>query len=128
MKLLLDTHATLWFMLGDKQLPERIRNSIANPLNDVYASAVCALEIATKYRIGKLPDAAELAQNFVEIVMAQGFLGLPISLEHARMAGGLIHRHRDPSDRLLIAQALIDDAYLVSNEVLFDEFGVKRMW
>jgi len=127
-KLLLDTHALLWFLLGDDNLPARVRKSIADPANEVFASAVCALEIATKYRIGKLPQAVALAQDFVRLVQTQGFTGLPIGLEHARFAGSLQHAHRDPFDRLLIAQAIVDDLHLASNETLFDDFGVKRFW
>ena len=128
MKLLLDTHALLWFLLGDEKLPSQVRALIADPRNEVFASAVCALEISTKHRIGKLPEGAALAHDFASLVQAHGFTGLPIGLEHARFAGSLQHAHRDPFDRLLIAQAIVDDLHLVSNETLFDDFGAKRLW
>jgi PIN domain nuclease of toxin-antitoxin system len=86
------------------------------------------MEVATKFRIGKLPDAAFLAQNFEAIVAGQGFDGLAISLHHARLAGELNIPHKDPFDRLLIAQAQVEDMVLISNEALFDGFAVKRLW
>ena len=128
MKLLLDTHALLWFLAGDEKLPARVQDAIVDPLNTVFISAVSAIEIATKNRIGKLPQAGDLARDFIGVIQAQGFVGLPVGLEHARFAGSLQHAHRDPFDRLLIAQAIVDDLQLVSNQVLFDDFGVKRFW
>jgi len=84
--------------------------------------------VATKFRVGKLPDAAFLAQNFGAIVAEQGFDGLAISVHHARLAGEMNIPHKDPFDRLLIAQAQAEDMMLVSNEALFDGFAVKRLW
>jgi PIN domain nuclease of toxin-antitoxin system len=86
------------------------------------------MEVATNYRIGKLPDAALLAQNFEAVIAGQGFDELAISVRHARLAGEMNIAHKDPFDRLLIAQALVEDMVLVSNEGLFDEFAVKRLW
>ena len=128
MKLLLDTHALFWFMRGNVKLPAAVRDAVANPANVVFASAVSAMEISTKHRLGKLPEGAALARDFVAIIREQGFIGLPVGLEHARFAGSLRHAHRDPFDRMLIAQAIVDDLQLASNEALFDDFGVKRIW
>lgn len=128
MRLLLDTHALLWFAAGDESLSHAAREAVCDYANDVFVSAVSAMEIATKHRIGKLPGGAVLAAQFVETVDALGFTGLPIGLEAARMAGAMLHAHRDPFDRLLIAQALTEDCLLVSNEKIFDEFGVRRLW
>jgi PIN domain nuclease of toxin-antitoxin system len=86
------------------------------------------MEVATKFRIGKLPNAALLAQNFEAIVAGQGFDSLAISVHHAKLAGEMNITHKDPFDRLLIAQAQAEDMMLVSNEVLFDDFAVKRLW
>ena len=86
------------------------------------------MEVATKFRIGKLPDAALLAQDFEAVVAEQGFDELAISVHHARLAGGMNISHKDPFDRLLIAQAQAEDMVLVSNEALFDGFAVKRLW
>lgn len=128
MRLLLDTHALIWWLAGDGALSERARVAIADEDNSVAVSAASAMEVATKYRIGKLPDAALLAQDFEAILAGQGFSELPIEVRHARLAGELNIPHKDPFDRLLIAQAQSEDMVLVSNEALFDGFAVKRLW
>lgn len=86
------------------------------------------MEIATKFRIGKLDVTPTLAEHFCEEVEGRGFLVLPISAGHAQRAGLLAIPHRDPWDRLLIAQAQMDGLWLASNEKLFDQFGVSRYW
>lgn len=96
--------------------------------NEILVSAVSAMEVSTKFRLGKLPDAEILAQDFESIMEAQGFIELPISIRHGRIAGNLQVAHKDPFDRLLIAQSLADDIPLISNETLFDDFGVTRVW
>ena len=78
--------------------------------------------------IGKLPRATHLATRFAEHVRREGFLELPISLEHAERAGNLPGQHRDPFDRMLIVQAQVEDLVLVSNETAFDSYGVQRLW
>jgi len=128
LNLLLDTHALIWWLAGDPALSPRAREAIANEANPVAVSAASAMEVATKARIGKLPDAALLAQDFEAIIAAQGFDELPITVRHARMAGAMAIPHKDPFDRLLIAQAQAEDMVLVSNEALFDGFGVTRIW
>lgn len=128
MNLLLDTHALIWWLAGDPALSPRAREAIANEANPVAVSAASAMEVATKVRIGKLPDAALLAEDFEAIIAAQGFDELPIAVRHARMAGAMAISHKDPFDRLLIAQAQAEDMVLVSNEALFDGFAVKRIW
>ncbi|OYU14798.1 MAG: PIN domain nuclease [Alphaproteobacteria bacterium PA4] len=128
MKLLLDTHALIWWLAGDAALSRRAQDAIADEANSVAVSAASAMEVATKFRIGKLPGAALLAQDFEAIVAAQGFAELPISVSHARLAGEMKIDHQDPFDRFLIAQALADSMVLVSNEALFDRFAVQRLW
>ena len=128
MKLLLDTHALIWWLAGDAALSLRARDTIADEANIVLISAASAMEISTKYRLGKLAKAALLAQDFEAIVAAQGFSELPISVRHARLAGQMNIAHKDPFDRLLIAQAQADGLVLVSNEALFDSFAVQRLW
>jgi PIN domain nuclease of toxin-antitoxin system len=93
----------------------------------VYVSAASAWEIATKVRIGKL-DWSDAAGSVRAYSLSQGFRELPISLEHAERAGQLAIQHRDPFDRMLIAQAQAEDLSLVSNEALFDDAGVRRYW
>lgn len=128
MRLLLDTHALIWWLAGDDALNRKARDAIADVANGVFVSAASAMEVATKFRIGKLPGAALLAQDFEGIVAEQGFAELPITVHHARLAGEMAIAHKDPFDRLLIAQALAEDMVLVSNEVLFDAAAVKRLW
>jgi PIN domain nuclease of toxin-antitoxin system len=128
MRLLLDTHALIWWLLGDASLSAAAFSAIADPANDVFVSTASAWEISTKYRIGKLPNAAILATDVAGIVSAQGFGELPISIRHGQIAGNLPRIHKDPFDRMLIAQAVAADMTLVSNEALFNAYGVARLW
>ncbi len=128
LRLLLDTHALIWWLAGDEALSRKARAAIEDETNSVAVSAASAMEIATKFRIGKLPGAALLAQAFESVVATQGFSELAISVRHARQAGEMNIAHKDPFDRLLIAQALGEDMVLVSNEAVFDGFGVRRIW
>jgi PIN domain nuclease of toxin-antitoxin system len=127
-RLLLDTHAFLWWAFADPKLSRRARIAIDDAANEVFVSAVSAWEIATKHRIGKLPDAGAIADDIPQAVAAEGFNELPLSIRHAQRAGSLGGQHRDPFDRMLIAQAMIDDLTLVSNERSFDAYAVKRLW
>lgn len=128
MKLLLDTHALLWWLAGDAvNLTKAARYAIAHEDNGVYVSAASAWEIATKQRIGKL-DAGVLSAQMTRVVAQQSFIALDISMDHAERAGALAGAHRDPFDRMLIAQAQAENMTLVSNETAFDSFGVTRMW
>lgn len=128
MRVLLDTHALIWWLAGDKSLTARARQTIRDEDNEVFVSAASAWEVATKYRIGKLPGAGPLAVDFAREIRQQRFVGLPISLEHAQVAGNLSGEHKDPFDRMLIAQALEEKMALVSNDRVFDAFGVQRVW
>ena len=128
MNLLLDTHAFLWWLDGDRRLRKKARDFIADEENAVYVSAASAWEIATKYRIGKLPGAAEVAHSIAQITSSQGFLSLPITIRHAQHAGLLPGDHRDPFDRMLIAQSLQESIPIVSNDRVFDNFGARRLW
>jgi PIN domain nuclease of toxin-antitoxin system len=128
LNLLLDTHAFLWWLLGDLSLSAPARDTIGDTRNDVFVSAASAWEITTKVRIGKLPDAIAIAVDLAAAVEAQGFVTIPVSFAHGLMAGALPGPHRDPFDRMLVAQAMADDMVLVSNERRFDAYGVRRLW
>ena len=128
MKLLLDTHALLWWLDGDQHLSPTARALIEDDNTVVFVSAASAWEIATKVRIGKLPGAVEVAEQFMEIIASQNFKALDISVAHARLAGLLPGEHRDPFDRMLIAQSQMEGLPLVSIEQLFDHFGIRRIW
>lgn len=125
--LLLDTHALLWWATLDPSLSRKAKRAIADDQTDVFVSAASAWEIATKVRLGKLEWPAE-AGPVSAYVLGQGFRSLPISLEHAERAGQLPIPSRDPFDRMLIAQAQMEDLWLVSNEEGFDAAGVRRYW
>ena len=99
-----------------------------DPDNDIIVSAASAWEITTKYRIGKLSGAAAVAQDVAGAIASQGFEELPITVEDAERAGGLPGSHRDPFDRMLIAQAVARGLVLVSIDRVFDEYGVRRVW
>lgn len=129
MRLLLDTHALIWWVLGNPLLSPRASNAIANAASDVLVSSASAWEISIKHRIGKLPpEALVLADNVAVSIEAEGFIELPISIAHGQMAGALDGHHKDPFDRMLIAQALADDLTLVSNDMQFDAYGITRLW
>jgi PIN domain nuclease of toxin-antitoxin system len=128
LKLLLDTHALIWWLEGSEALSPRARDAISDEANSIAVSAASAMEVATKFRLGKLPGAALLAQDFEAIVAAQGFAELAISVHHARLAGEMNIAHKDPFDRFLIAQAQAESMALVSNEALFDSFATQRLW
>jgi PIN domain nuclease of toxin-antitoxin system len=128
LRLLLDTHAFLWWLGGDAALSVRAREAMADAANDVFVSAASAWEISTKYRIGKLPGVAVIVADLDATISEQGFHGLAISVRHGQIAGALPGAHRDPFDRMLIAQAMHETLALVSNEHVFDTFGVARLW
>lgn len=128
-KLLVDTHALLWYLAGDQQLSQAAQAMIDDPQVTVFVSAASAWEITTKYRIGKLPrDYSGLAADVDGIIQQNGFTALPISLTHAQRAGALPGPHKDPFDRMLIAQALSEGIPIASNEEIFDTYGTVRIW
>lgn len=128
MQLLLDTHAFIWWLSGDDRLSKKARAALADDMNGIFVSAASAWEISTKHRIGKLDGIAAVVADVTGAISSQGFGALPISVQHGQLAGSLPGAHRDPFDRMLIAQALLENLLLVSNESLFDSFGVHRFW
>ena len=128
MRLLLDTQAFLWWVIDDRRLSQAARRAIADDDNDLLVSPASAWEIGTKHRIGKLPEAEALAGNIAGAIALEGFEELPIGVGEAARAGALTGPFRDPFDRMLIAQALSRNLVLISNESLFDRYGVRRLW
>lgn len=128
MRLLLDTHALLWWALDDARLSRPAYAAIADPASTVHVSPVSAFELATKHRLGKLSIAEALLADLDRYLQEQGFAILPLDLPSALRAGSLPGPHRDPFDRLLIAQAITSDLALVSNETAFDTYGARRLW
>jgi PIN domain nuclease of toxin-antitoxin system len=128
LRLLLDTHAFLWWLAGDKRLPAPIRDAIDPDRARVFASAASVWEIATKVRLGKLPGAAAIATDIPSVISREGFQPLSVTVEHAQRAGGLPGPINDPFDRMLIAQAMLENLHLVSIEHAFEAYGVLRLW
>ena len=118
----------LWWLIDDRQLSQAARQAIADDGNDVLVSAASAWEIATKRRIGRLPAAEALAGNIAGTIALESFEELPVSVDDASRAGALPGPLNDPFDRMLIAQALSRDLALVSNETIFERYGVRRLW
>ena len=129
MTFLIDTHALLWSVIAPQELSAKARTVIHDPANTILVSAASAWEIATKVRLGKLPSAAALEKDFMDIVVTQvGFLMVPITSEVALRAGRLTGSHGDPFDRMIAAQALMDDIPVVSIDAKLDTFGIRRIW
>ena len=128
MRLLLDTHAFLWWLAGSDRLPLIARRAIGDESNDKLISAASAWEIATKYRLGKLPSAEAVAVDIPGAIAGEGFEELAVTVEDGGCAGALPGLHRDPFDRMLIAQALAHGLVLISRESLFERYGVRRLW
>jgi len=104
------------------------RAAIGGEADHIFVSAVSTWEISTKYRLGKLPGVNAIVNDLAEAIESQGFVGLAITIRHGQAAGALPGPHRDPFDRMLIAQAMLEDLILVSNERAFDAYGVRRLW
>jgi len=127
-RLLLDTHALVWWATSDEKLSRKAHGAIEDGDSEVFVSAASAMEICTKVRIGKFDEARPLSSNFAGQVVEHDFLLLDITADHAELAGNLAIPHQDPFDRLLIAQARSEKLSLVSNEKRFDDWGVLRLW
>jgi len=127
-RLLLDTHALLWWFSGDPSLPASARKIIAHRDSSVFVSSVSAWEIATKVRLGRLSITSDLARDFRSYIAQERFEALGISVEHGIRAGSLPGPLRDPFDRMLIAQAQMEELVIISNELIFDSYGVQRLW
>ncbi len=128
MRLLIDTHALLWWLTDDPALPTSARKHLARAGNTVFVSSASAWEIATKFRIGKLPDAGDLLADFAGYMSRERFEPLAISTDHAVRAGLLPGPHKDPFDRMLIAQAQAENIPILSNDAAFDTYNVRRLW
>ncbi|MDE0241907.1 MAG: type II toxin-antitoxin system VapC family toxin [bacterium] len=127
MQVLLDTHAFLWWLAGDSRLTAAARRIIEDDTNTILVSAASAWEIATKFRLGKLPRAGAVALDVNGCLAGQGFSALSITVDDAERAGRLTGPHRDPFDRMIAAQALARDIPIVSVDRSFDAWGVRRM-
>ncbi len=128
MRALLDSHALLWWLADDPALTRTARKVIADTKNTLVVSAASAWEISTKVRLGRLPTATDLVADFSGQIEREGFELLAISAEHAIRAGLLSGPHKDPFDRMLIAQSQAENMPIISNEAIFESYGVRRLW
>ena len=128
MRLLLDTHALVWWWTNDPRLPAPACAMIADPNSTVYVSAVSAWEITTKHRVGKWPAVERLIAEYATLLRRSRFHALAISMEHAHRAGGLPGPHRDPFDRMLIAQGGLETLPIVTADPVFAAYGAEVIW
>jgi PIN domain nuclease of toxin-antitoxin system len=127
-RILFDSHSLFWFLEGDRRLSATARTALESEGAIGCVSAVTAWEITNKVRLGKWAEATALAEAFTAILARYAFQPLPITIEHARVAGLLPGRHRDPFDRMLAAQAQVEDIPLVSADPVFRAFDVRILW
>ena len=123
--LLLDTHIVLWWLLDSPELPAAARAAISAGNSRVVVSAASGWEIAAKHRLGKLPEANDIVEHLPAYLRKERFEVLPISMEHALAAGRLPGPHRDPFDRMLIAQAQVERLRMVTVDLAFEEYAVE---
>ncbi len=128
MTLLLDTHALLWATQTPGKLSGAARRAVTDSANIIFVSAASAWELATKVRLGKLPEAETLEREFLQLTQRTGFVLLSIEPEIALRAGRLVGAHGDPFDRMIAAQALELDIPVISADPKLDSFGVRRIW
>ena len=128
MKILLDTNVVLWAALSPGKLTAAAASAISSTRNDLLISAASAWEIATKVRLGKLPEATKLEANFISASQLAGYTLLPIHADTALRSGRLLGAHGDPFDRMIAAQALELAIPVISADPKLDSFGVRRIW
>ena len=126
--LLLDTHALIWWWTDDPRLTKPARAAIADPARVAHVSAASAWELATKHRLGIWPEAAAVLDQFDDLLRRSRFAALPITPAEARTDGALDWAHRDPFDRMLLAQAAALGLALVSGDAAFSGRGIARIW
>ena len=128
MKILLDTHTFLWWVDGNPALSAKALEAIRNPRHDCFLSMVSCWEMAVKSSIGKLTLTMPVERFVAEQVAEDGFILLPIEFRHVCKVESLPFHHRDPFDRLLVAQAIMGKMAFVSADTTLDQYGVRRIW
>jgi PIN domain nuclease of toxin-antitoxin system len=127
MKILLDTHAFIWFVEDSPQLAGNAKQIIEKTSNDIYLSIASIWEIAIKMQLKKL-YIDKTIEEIIDLVIQNGFQLLPILPEHIIRLTTLEFHHRDPFDRIIIAQGLVENQEIVSGDIVFDHYGIKRIW
>ena len=126
---LLDTHVFLWSVQRDILLSKTVKPIVEDKNTDLYISAVSAYEILNKYRLGKMPEYAKIAENYFYISDRFNAKDLPINAKHAHYAGKFDWDHRDPFDRILAAQAYMESMVLITNDKVFNSLPcIKTLW
>ena len=128
MRLLLDTHAFLWFVINDPSLTATARALIADPTNEIFVSPASYWEVAINVSVGKYPLNVPFEKFFAEGVDGNDFLILPIEIRHAAVLASLPMHHKDPFDRMIVSQAMAEEMPVVSADQAFDLYGVTRLW
>ena len=128
MRLLLDTHALIWWVGARAMVPVSVQDALIDSANDIHVSAASAWEIATKQRIGKLQFDADFLVDFDVRVRALGFVPLPATANHMVTGAQLASLHKDPFDRILAGQAIVEQLVVVTADKAFGTFGVQVLW
>jgi PIN domain nuclease of toxin-antitoxin system len=126
-RLLLDTHTLIWW-LENRALSKAAKAAMRDTSHEVWVSVASAYEISFKVMLGKLPSCASLIPKFSETLFTEGFRHLECTIRHGIEAGRLPLIHRDPWDRMLAAQAIVEDMAIVSNDEKLSALGARRLW
>lgn len=125
---LLDTHALLWWLTDDRQLSQAARDIIRDGTQTVAVSAASAWEIATKARLGRLDGMPNITAEIPELIVANGFVHLPVAFEHGVMVGTISHAHRDPFDRTIAAQGILESFAVITRDPAIAALGADVIW
>ena len=128
MRYLLDPHAFLWFITNDPKLSNTMAQAILDPAHEVFVSLVTPWEIAIKIGLGKLALSEPLHVAIPREIKRNKLKLLQITLDHTFLVSSLPHHHRDPFDRLLVAQAIVEGLPILSVDPALDAYGIKRIW
>jgi len=127
-RFLIDTHVLLWWFFNDSHLSKKAIKIIGDPDNTILVSSASGWEISTKFRLGKLAGAENIVKDLPELLRKSRMSVLPIDLKHAILAGSFDNEHRDPFDRMLAAQAIIEGVALLTSDKAFSSFSLKAIW
>jgi len=127
MRILLDTHTFIWFVENDEQLPIVVKKIIENSKNEIFLSIASIWEMAIKIQLKKL-NINKSVEDIIELTAINCFQLLPILPNHIVKLSGLAFFHRDPFDRIIIAQGLLEKMAIVGKDLAFDDYQVKRIW
>ncbi len=127
MGVLLDTHAVIWFLLGDETLSDRAKETILDPAHEKYVSVASIWELSIKTGLGRFSFDGGM-EAFLKLIDQNGFELLPISPEHAIAVASLAHHHRDPFDRIIVSQCQCEGLTLITKDDVLHRYGVETVW